>query len=77
MKLFNGDKLNVAALGNVTPQLHIHHIVRYQSDAAWPAPIWGKYPLAPYSESELKEIHNLFAAAKLDNFSLEVELSTS
>ena len=39
MRLFNGDKLNVAALGNVTPQLHIHHIVRYQTDPAWPAPI--------------------------------------
>lgn len=38
---FTADKLNVAALGNQVPQLHLHHIVRYQSDAAWPNPIWG------------------------------------
>jgi diadenosine tetraphosphate (Ap4A) HIT family hydrolase len=40
-ELFAPDKLNIAALGNVVPQLHIHHIARYQSDAAWPQPIWG------------------------------------
>lgn len=48
--IFNADKLNVAALGNVCPQLHIHHIVRYKSDPAWPAPIWGKLPSRPYTE---------------------------
>lgn len=51
---FSPDKLNVAALGNMTPQLHIHHIVRYANDPAWPSPIWGKFPLKPYSDSELK-----------------------
>lgn len=76
MKLFNGDKLNVAALGNVTPQLHIHHIVRYQTDPAWPAPIWGKHPLAPYSELELKKIHDLFISADLENFSLATQRSS-
>lgn len=69
MRLFNGDKLNVAALGNVTPQLHIHHIVRYQTDPAWPAPIWGQHPLTPYSEQAIKEVYNLIASADLDNFS--------
>ena len=39
--LFAPDKLNIAALGNVVPQLHIHHIARYESDPAWPKPIWG------------------------------------
>ena len=41
MALFAPDKLNIAALGNVVPQLHIHHVARYTSDPAWPAPIWG------------------------------------
>jgi diadenosine tetraphosphate (Ap4A) HIT family hydrolase len=53
---FAADKMNIAALGNVVPQLHIHHIVRYQNDPAWPAPIWGKLPAEPYSESELQEL---------------------
>ena len=35
---FNADKMNQAALGNMVPQLHIHHVVRYKNDAAWPAP---------------------------------------
>lgn len=38
------DKLNIAALGNMVPQLHIHHIARYQTDVAWPHPVWGNTP---------------------------------
>jgi len=45
---FKADKMNIAALGNVVPQLHLHHIVRYRHDPAWPAPIWGKVPPQPY-----------------------------
>ena len=41
---FKADKMNIAALGNVVPQLHLHHIVRYRHDPAWPAPVWGKIP---------------------------------
>jgi len=48
MKGFRGDKLNIAALGNIVPQLHVHHIVRYQNDPAWPGPVWGKVPVRPY-----------------------------
>ena len=48
MDLFSGDKLNVAALGNVVKQLHIHHVVRFAGDAAWPAPVWGKLPTQAY-----------------------------
>lgn len=40
-ELFAPDKLNIAALGNMVSQLHVHHIARYQSDPAWPNPIWG------------------------------------
>lgn len=43
-ELFSPDKLNIAALGNVVSQLHVHHIVRYTSDVAWPAPVWGRQP---------------------------------
>lgn len=54
MAAFNGKKMNVAALGNMTPQLHIHHIVRFENDSAWPGPIWGVQPLTPMREIELK-----------------------
>ncbi|QTR50723.1 HIT domain-containing protein [Candidatus Thiothrix anitrata] len=48
MFLFQPDKLNMAALGNVVSQLHLHHIARFQADAAWPAPVWGKFPPQAY-----------------------------
>jgi len=51
--LFTPDKLNVAALGNMVPQLHLHHIVRFQSDVSWPKPIWGQVPLMAYSDEQL------------------------
>lgn len=56
MQCFNGDKMNVAALGNMTPQLHIHHIVRFKNDPSWPKPIWGQLPLKPYEECELVQL---------------------
>ena len=49
--LFGPDKMNVAALGNQVPQLHIHIIARFTSDPAWPGPVWGKVPPAPYDEA--------------------------
>ncbi len=52
MQLYVGEKLNIGALGNLVPQLHLHHIVRRQSDPAWPGPVWGHAPLTGYSESE-------------------------
>jgi diadenosine tetraphosphate (Ap4A) HIT family hydrolase len=58
--LFDADKLNIAALGNMVPQLHIHHIVRYQQDPAWPQPVWGKLPAKAYPESVAQAvIHTL------------------
>ena len=50
---FRPHKLNVAALGNVVPQLHIHVVARFTHDAAWPRPIWGVVPAKPYSAAEL------------------------
>ena len=56
MQIFAGDKINVAALGNVVEQLHVHHVVRFKEDACWPKPIWGQLPAKPYSEVELQDI---------------------
>jgi len=52
-ELFNADKMNVANIGNLVPQLHIHHIVRYSTDIAWPAPVWGKFPAIPYTDQQI------------------------
>lgn len=54
MAVFGGDKLNVAALGNMVPQLHLHHIVRFEGDPAWPGPVWGKQAPVPYTPEQLK-----------------------
>ncbi|NQZ30393.1 MAG: HIT domain-containing protein [Oceanospirillaceae bacterium] len=65
---FNATKMNVAALGNVVKQLHVHHIVRYDTDVAWPAPVWGKQSLQPYTEGEIESIRvkvNALLEAKL------------
>lgn len=46
-------KMNVAALGNVVPQLHVHVIARFHEDAAWPRPVWGVVPGTPYAPDAL------------------------
>ena len=50
--LFAADKMNVAALGNVVPQLHVHVIARRVGDAAWPRPVWGAVARRPHTEAE-------------------------
>ena len=52
---FKADKLNVAALGNVVRQLHVHHIVRYVDDCCYPSPVWGIGEALPYQEHELRQ----------------------
>ncbi|MBX3698800.1 MAG: HIT family protein [Dokdonella sp.] len=52
---FRPHKLNVAALGNVVAQLHVHVIARFEDDPAWPAPVWGKVESRPYPPEELVE----------------------
>lgn len=66
VKIFQADKLNVAALGNMVPQLHVHHIVRYQDDLAWPKPVWGLFPAQAYTERALQEICGNVAAHLTD-----------
>lgn len=52
---FAADKLNIAALGNVVSQLHVHHVVRYREDPVWPAPVWGKLPPVRHTPEQLEE----------------------
>ena len=54
--VFKPDKLNIAALGNVVPQLHIHHIARFIDDASWPTPVWGAVESIPYQVDQLNNI---------------------
>ena len=54
-ELFRPDKLNVAALGNMVPQLHVHVIARFENDPAWPAPVWGRVTANPYVPETLVE----------------------
>ncbi|MGM0694110.1 MAG: HIT domain-containing protein [Pseudomonadota bacterium] len=51
-----GDKLNIATLGNVVPQLHVHVIVRRRQDAAWPAPVWGHGQAEAYDLDRLADL---------------------
>ncbi len=53
---FSADKMNIAALGNVVPQLHVHHVVRYKNDHAWPAPIWGVGDAVKYESTDLDQL---------------------
>jgi|SRR5215470_5188980 len=46
------DKLNVAAIGNVVPQLHVHVVARRRDDALWPRPVWGAAPARPYAPDD-------------------------
>lgn len=52
---FAADKMNIAALGNVVSQLHVHHVVRYRKDVAWPAPVWGKLPVVKCPQTLISE----------------------
>jgi diadenosine tetraphosphate (Ap4A) HIT family hydrolase len=67
-KQFNADKINIAALGNLVPQLHIHHIVRYKNDAAWPAPVWGKLPAKAYTEEETNQVITRLKSSLSEDF---------
>ncbi|GAB2191019.1 HIT domain-containing protein [Sessilibacter sp. MAH2] len=73
--LFAPDKMNVAALGNMVPQLHLHHIARYKKDAAWPSPIWGAVSAKPYEEDKLAEVvSKLRSALSGDDFIISDEV---
>ena len=58
MQHFNGEKLNTGAIGNLVPQLHLHHIVRFHSDPIWPKPVWGNIEASPYNAAQIKGLKN-------------------
>jgi diadenosine tetraphosphate (Ap4A) HIT family hydrolase len=55
-RLSGAYKMNVAALGNMVEQLHVHVIARHQSDAAWPGPVWGVGDVEPYGEAQADKL---------------------
>lgn len=63
MQTFHGDKLNIGAIGNLVPQLHVHIIVRYESDPIWPKPVWGNIDEHPYTEEEVKLVRETLQTA--------------
>lgn len=70
---FGADKMNVAALGNVVSQLHVHVIVRRRNDAAWPAPVWGKHPAQPYTPEQVAGIREKLRMVLTDDFRFDEE----
>jgi diadenosine tetraphosphate (Ap4A) HIT family hydrolase len=61
------DKLNIAALGNVVAQLHVHVIARYTSDAAWPRPVWNVGERVPFEDNVLRRrLGSLRAALRIE-----------
>lgn len=51
MNEFKGDKLNTGTIGNLVPQLHLHHVIRYYHDPVWPQPVWGNLDTKPYTKT--------------------------
>ena len=62
-RLFQPDKLNVGALGNVVPQLHLHVVARFATDPAWPGPVWGSGTAVGYADDQLAALRERLAAA--------------
>jgi diadenosine tetraphosphate (Ap4A) HIT family hydrolase len=56
MSKFKGDKLNTGVIGNMVPQLHLHHVVRFKHDSVWPLPVWGNIAAKPYTQADKKRI---------------------
>ncbi|BCE01113.1 HIT domain-containing protein [Marinicellulosiphila megalodicopiae] len=62
-KAFQADKMNIAAIGNVVNQLHVHIIARFKLDSVWPKPVWGAIEAKPYAEKQLKNTVELILHA--------------
>ncbi|KKJ75683.1 diadenosine tetraphosphate hydrolase [Kiloniella litopenaei] len=60
---FKAFKINVAALGNMVPQLHIHVIARYEDDPAWPGPVWGVHPAKAYDSNKAQALKVILETA--------------
>ncbi len=74
--LTGADKMNLAALGNQVPQLHIHVIARFKDDAVWPAPVWGMGKTVSYPEKEqlkaVADLQDLFSGFLVSGQNLNV-----
>lgn len=77
MKSFQGDKMNIAALGNIVPQCHLHHVVRYHDDAAWPAPIWGHVSGKDYTDNEINAVVDKIRQAALAGFKFQEDCNSA
>jgi len=53
---FCAKKINIATLGNIVPQLHIHIVARFENDPSWPKPVWGNPDLVQYKNNELEAL---------------------
>ncbi|MBC8339750.1 MAG: HIT domain-containing protein [Rhodospirillales bacterium] len=62
VEAYSPDRINVGALGNIVPQLHVHVIARFETDPVWPNPVWGAGSPVPYDEEspELGKIRDAF-----------------
>jgi diadenosine tetraphosphate (Ap4A) HIT family hydrolase len=65
---FGADKMNIATLGNVVGQLHMHVIARRRDDAVWPAPVWGRLPAQPYGDEQVLAIKDRLRLVLAENF---------
>ncbi len=71
---FNVDKLNVAAIGNIVPQLHIHIIGRRKNDACWPGVVWGTDKFKNYEPDTVLNIRQQLASSLGSNFQISTEI---
>ncbi|QTF93225.1 HIT family protein [Halomonas sp. BM-2019] len=72
--MIGADKLNLASLGNVVPQLHVHLVLRREGDAAWPGPVWGQGSPRPYDLDELAAMRDRVLAL-VEGLALEAQES--
>lgn len=67
-EVFSAHKMNVASLGNIIPQLHLHHVVRMPGDAAWPGPVWGSFPPKSYTPEQIADIRSRLGEKLAERF---------
>lgn len=71
-RLSGADKMNIATLGNVVSQLHIHVVARRQTDIAWPAPVWGNGQAQPYDKEQIQQLRKQLCTNLGNDFSAVV-----
>lgn len=69
--IYQADKINIATLGNVVKQLHMHIVVRMQEDATWPAPVWGRGEAQPYTAQDIESLGERLRAVFSEHWQAE------